>query len=135
MAQASWLLERVPRCPNQRLLKVDGNALLPSEVTFEVCGEKAEPGSIHYFRPCDPLDAYDIDKYLDRGEEISTSDLAWRVAGTEPEKPGDRPPGAAAKIAAMLRERWAREGLIETFKGSRNAKMMRRKSAEEAKRA
>ena len=29
--------------------------ILPAEYTMEVCGEKAEPGSINYFRQVDPL--------------------------------------------------------------------------------
>ena len=125
----TWLLERAPGSPNQRLLKVDGNSLLPTEITFEVSDAEAEPGSIFYFRPIDPLDAYDIDRVLDDGEEISTSTLAWRIDGKEPEK-GKRPTGQAAKTAAALRHRWKQEGLIEAFDGPRGAKMMRRKPRE-----
>jgi hypothetical protein len=108
---------------------VDGNAVLPTEITFEGCGEDAEPGSIHYFSPIDPIDTYEIDKLLDPSEEVSTSTLAWRIDEKEPEK-GKRPTGQAAKTAAALRHRWERDGLIEVFKGQRNAKMMRRKSQE-----
>ena len=114
----------------QRLLKVDGNALLLTEITFEVCGEDAELGSINYFRPIDPLDSYNIDQLLDHGEDINQSQLAWRIADKQPEKPGDRPPGRAANAARELRYRWGRAGLIETFDGPKSAKMMRRKSAE-----
>jgi hypothetical protein len=129
VAQATWLLERVPGSPNQRLLKVDGNAILPTEITFEVCGDDAEPGSINYFRPIDPIDAYEIDKLLDPSEEISTSALAWRIEGKKPEK-GERPAGWAAQKAAALRYRWERDDLIEVFDGPHNAKMMRRKPEE-----
>ncbi len=127
--------ERISKSPNQRRLKVDGNALLPSEITFRVCGEDAEPGSILYFRPIDPLDDYDISNLLGQGEEINQTELAWRIAGKKQEKAGERPPGTDAKTAAELRRKWRREGLIETFDGPNNAKMMRRKTGQELKRA
>lgn len=134
VAQALWLLERTSN-PNHRRLKVDGNAILPTEITLEVCSGEAEAGTVNYFQPINPLDAFDIDHLLDRSETISTSILAWRVAEKEPEKSGDRPPGAAAKTAAALRTKWERERLIEVFDGPHRAKMMRRRSHAEVERA
>ena len=133
--QVLWLLERVSGSANQRLLKVDGNAILPDEITFEVCGEEAEAGSIHYFQQIDPLDAHDIDDLLEPDEEITTSGLAWRTCGKRPKKPKERPPGAAQKIASALRRKWDRERLIEAFDGPGGAKMIRRRNHAEVERA
>jgi hypothetical protein len=125
VAQAAWLLERVPGSPRQRLLKVDGNELLPAEYTLEVCGEKAEPGSIRYFRRVDPLDAYPIDDLVVPGEEINMTALAWRTTGREPEQ-GKGPGGAALKMAGALAARWQRDGLGAVHEGPRRAKVFTR---------
>jgi hypothetical protein len=125
VAQVLWLLEQTSN-PRHRRLKVDGNAILSTEITLQVCGDDAEAGSLDYFRPINPLDGYDIDRLLDPSEEITSSRLAWRIAGKEPEKSGDRPPGAAAQTAAGLRNLWERNGLIVVFPGPGNAKMIRR---------
>ena len=57
-------------------------------------------------------------------EELSTRDLAWRIADQEPVR-GKAPPGWAAARARELREIWVKANLIDVFTGPRNAKMMR----------
>jgi len=126
IAQVAWLLERVPGNPRQRILKVDGNEILPAEYTFEVCGEKAEPGSIHYFRPIDPLDHYNVDNLVVPGEAINITTLAWRTKG-EPPDPNKRPGGAAQKVAGSLFSRWKRDGLGTVHDGPRGAKVFTRR--------
>jgi hypothetical protein len=126
VAQAAWLLERVPGNPRQRILKVDGNEILPAEYTMEVCGETAEPGSIHYFRPVDPLDHFDIDDLVAPGEEVNITTLAWRTKGEQPD-PNKRPGGAAQKVAGALFSRWKRDGLGTVHDGARGAKVFTRR--------
>jgi len=50
-----------------------------------------------------------------------------RLAG-----PGEneRPPGATRRLAAQLRERWRRAGLVVVESGSRRAKVIRRAESE-----
>jgi hypothetical protein len=123
VAQAVWLLERVPENPHLRRLEVDGNAILPAEIFFEVSGEGAEPGAINYFRRTDPIGDADPTDYL--GEEaISTSALAWRIAGKQPTN-GERPPGKSVRRANQLRESWLRQKKVEVFEGARGAIMIR----------
>jgi len=123
VAQGMWTLERVDGSPQHRLLKIDGNELLAHEVTFEVASATADEGSIHYFRPGDPCAGHEPETYLQAGEAISTNALAWRLADREPE-PGCNPPGAFVQMAAKLRHRWARDGLVKVENGPRNAKMI-----------
>lgn len=125
VAQVVWLLERSATAPNQRILKVDGNAILPAEITLEVASETADVGAVHYFRPCDPIAAHSIDDHLTAGEEISTSELAWRLSGKTRET-GKRPPGTAQELAARLRDRWAREGLVEKFQAGQAINLRRK---------
>jgi hypothetical protein len=124
-AQAVWLLERVPQKPQHRLLKVDGNAILPAEYTFEVAGERSELGEILYFKPIDPLDSYAINDLIEVGETLSQSQLAWRVAGKEPEGKDDRPPGRAQEIARKLTRRWENEPGIEVVRSSNRVSVTR----------
>ena len=125
VAQAAWLLERVPGNPRQRILKVDGNEILPAEYTLEVCGEKAEPGSIHFFRPIDLLDAYAIDDLVASGEDVNMTALAWRTTGREPEE-GKGPGGTALKTAGALAAKWERDGLGAVHEGPRRSKVFTR---------
>ena len=123
VAQVAWLLERVPESPNHRLLKVDGNAILPTEIMLEVADTTADEGSIHYFRPGDLADGHEPEQYLKPGDEITTSALAWLLAGKEPEA-GERPPGAFAQLAGALRNRWERAGLVTVKDGKQRAKVI-----------
>jgi hypothetical protein len=128
VAQALWTLEHLTRNPRQRRLRVSGNAVLGNEIHFQVAGEKNAPGEILYFRPIDPLDAYPLDDLLSAQEELSTSELAWRIADRRPKGPLDRPPGTASKMASALRDRWHAQGLVEVVEtGGR--KMIRRPAA------
>ena len=125
VASVLWLLERVPENPRQRVLKVDGNAILPAEFTFEVANEKAEPGCVDYFRPVDPLASFNIDEILPIGDAINLTKVAWRIAGRQPSKSGERPPGAASRTAKDLASTWRRSGLVETYEEG-NAVILRR---------
>lgn len=126
VAQATWLLERSPDHPHHRILKVDGNSLLPHELTFEVAPDTAEPGSLFRFRLCDPVADAQIDDLLGETEAISTEELAWRLSGTDRVQ-GERAPRQAARIAASLRERWLKQGLVEIVHGSHGGKLIQRR--------
>jgi replicative DNA helicase len=128
VAHGAWLLERVPADPRQRLLKVDGNNVLAHELTLEVCGETAEPGTVHYFRPVDPLDSLDIDDFIPPGGQATTSAIAWGVMGQDPD-PEKRPSGPAQKTAGGLMSRWERDGLGETTRGPRGSRVFHRNLA------
>jgi hypothetical protein len=110
VAQFAWTLDAVPGEPRQRVLRVSGNDLLEAEHYFQVAGEKAEPGAIHHFRLVDPLGELvaRFEELIGVDEEVTTSELAWRIAGKRPQKKDDRPPGTAQKLAAALRERLER---------------------------
>jgi hypothetical protein len=128
VAQVVWLLENVSKNPRQRRLHVQGNAVTETRLTFEVAGEKNEPGEILYWKLADPLEGYDLADYLAEGESITTTALAWRLQGEEPEK-GQSPKAQNQRKAAQLREIWARLGIVKTFEGARKAKMICRPQA------
>jgi replicative DNA helicase len=121
-AQVVLLLERTED-PRTRRLIADGNSILRSETTYRVCGDDAEPGSIYQWTPVDPLAEYDPAELVG-SSAISTSVLAWRLAGREPQRAGDRPPGEAMALAARLRELWARQGRVELLDGPRGARLI-----------
>ena len=125
-AQVTWLLERVPGEPRHRLLKVDGNAILPAEHTFEICGPNAEPGSVHYFKPVDPLSGHDLDELVGAGEKITSTALAWRLAGKVPKTKTSRPPGRAIQLATALRNRWEEAGRVTIEAGPHGSKLIRK---------
>jgi hypothetical protein len=112
------------------VLKVDGNAVLPTEHRLEVCGANAEPGSIHAFRPIDPLEHLNIDDLVAPGESVNVTALAWRTKGEKPEE-GKKPGGAAQKTAGALFSRWEREGLGSVHDGKQGAKVFTRKECTE----
>ena len=114
VAQVAWTLDIVPSDPRQRVLRVAGNEVPEGEITFQVAAEKADPGAVNYFKRIDPLAelADRIDDLIAVGESISTSELAWRIAGERPEDGAARPPGRAAETAAKLREHWKRAGRV-----------------------
>jgi hypothetical protein len=125
-AQGVWLLERVPGAPSQRVLKVDGNAVLPHEVEFQVCGPDADEGSVNYFRLADPLSQHGIDDHLEPGESVSLTDLAWKLT------PGGRPDGAKSpggyqkRLASTLAHGWERAGSVSLSDGPRGSKTITR---------
>ena len=98
-------------------MRAAGNALLDSEQTFEVAGENAEVGSVHYFRPVDPLAdlAGSIDDLISVGETINNSELARRLEG----KTEGNPTGQASSRAKLIRQRWKRDGLVSVAEGGR----------------
>jgi len=128
VAQAVWLLETSPDNPRVRRLHVQGNAVPEARLTFEVCGEKDEPGLIVYWRPSNPLDAYDLAELVGSTEEITTSELASRIDPNPQE--GQRPGGAVQRLATRLRNEWEKDGLIEVREVGRS-KLLRRKHQEE----
>jgi hypothetical protein len=130
VAQVAWLLEDVPGNARMRRLHVQGNAVLASQLHFEVAGEKSAPGEVLYFRPVDPTEGHRLEDLVEPGEELSISGLAWRIAGRDPRDGKDRPPGNFVITARELRKRWEVDGLVETFtKGQ--AQMLRRKAEAE----
>ena len=73
----------------------------------------------------EPLADYVIGDYIHPGEEISSSELAWRLAGTQPSKPGERPAGKWQRLARVLRVHWEGADLVDVYKGPRGAIMLR----------
>jgi hypothetical protein len=129
VAQAAWLLENVSNNPRQRRLHVQGNAVLERRLLFEVADDHNEPGEILFWRPADPLAAYDPAELVAEGESLSTNALAWRLQGDESTK-GESPKGQYQRKARALREAWAKTGAIEMSEGPRKAKMIRRPPGE-----
>lgn len=121
VARAVWHLERVPGEARLRKLRVEGNSVPDRELELEVAGPDADPpGAVLYFRPQDRLRAYELDDLIEPGEAISTRTLTVRLAGDS------EPVGTHQRLAAELRNRWEREGLVRVFKGARGAKMIER---------
>jgi hypothetical protein len=104
---------------------VRGNAVADAELLLEVAGPDAQPeGALLYWRPVDPLGGVALEDVLPEvGSESSTRDLARAFGGCDAD---EEPSGRARREAALLRERWRREGLVEVFQGPRRALMMRR---------
>jgi replicative DNA helicase len=125
VAQVAWLLEEVPTNPRMRRLSVSGNAVLATDLYLEVASDTSRPGEVLYFRPVDPVASHKIEDLVAVGEELSISQLAWRIAGRGPRDSKDRPPGPAAQVAKALRTKWEKEGLVKTFR-KRQAYMLRR---------
>jgi replicative DNA helicase len=123
--QCVWLLKDGANDPKQRQLKVEGNAVLNSTISFRVATEQSEPGEILFWRPCDPFEGHSIDDLIQPGEEISTTELAWRIQEEEPVK-GKRPRSQNERAASTLRESWQNKGLVAVDDGPRRAKMIRR---------
>jgi hypothetical protein len=115
VAQVLWLFDR-DRDPHQRVLRVDGNAVFGDTLRFRVAPEGAAATEIHYFEleGGEPLVLPDV--YIKPGEELSQSDIAWRICGLVP-LPGKRPPGAAQARARALVEVWRAAGLVESRPG------------------
>jgi hypothetical protein len=130
VAQAVWLLENVGDNPRQRKLHVQGNAVPETRITFSVAGEESEPGKILYWRPTDPLAAYDLTDLVGENEEITTSELAARLQDPPPDE-GQRAGNVAQRLATRLRTEWQRAGLIEVRDGQRRAKLLRLKRHDE----
>ena len=118
VAHVTLLLEKT-KDPRQLLLKVEGNFVLNSEITFEVAPPDAPAGAIYYFKPFDPHAIYDPKELVGEGE-ISTNEFAWRLSG-KPRETGKNPPGASTRLAEKLRDRWEHEGTIEVTPGPRQA--------------
>jgi len=135
VAQTLWLLERVPGIPRQRVLKIQGNDVLAAELTFEVAGEKAEPGSVDYFRPVDPLQGNfeALPDLVGRDEEIPTGELARRLqVRATGKRPKNEASGPYKSQAAALREQWRRRGLVTVVEGGEGqATTLRRRAANE----
>ncbi len=125
VAQAVWLLDNPSSNPRQRNLRIEGNAIPATRLTFEVAGEKSEPGEILYWRPVDPLAVFDLEDLVAMDEQITTGELAVRIQDPPPE-PGQRAGGAAQRMATKLRNEWKKAGLVEVTDGERGAKKLRR---------
>src|SRR5262249_25632716 len=123
-ARVVMSLELVAGQPNLRRIRTATNlATPPKPALFEVCKPEAPEGELLYFKPFDPIAAYSPTALLAPGEKVSTSDLAWRLSGREPE-PKKQPPGDLKSLAARLRDEWQRSGLVEVVPGPRRAKLI-----------
>jgi len=126
-ARVVTALESVSGLPHFRRLRTITNlGRSPKPVTLQVCSPESDAEELIYFRPHDPFTDYRPEAYLSE-EFITTNDLAWALAEKTPKK-GKKPPGDACELAAQLRERWHKGGLIEVRAGVRRAKLMRLKA-------
>ena len=130
VAQAVWLLENVGDNPRQRKLHVQGNAVPETRITFSVSSEESDPGKILYWRPTDPLAAYNLADLVGENEEITTSELAARLQEPPPDE-GQRAGSVAHRLATKLRTEWQRVGLIEVREGPHRSKLLRLKRHDE----
>lgn len=125
VSQVVWLFERVKSNPRLRRVEIDGNAVLPGELHFEVAGKHDPPGTIQFFAPSDPTSGHDPRTLIGDGA-ISLTELGWRVSGKDREA-NKKPPGHALDLAKQLRSVWEGADLIECFEGARRAVMMQLK--------
>ena len=117
-------LEQVAGMPHLRRIRTVTNlGRPPKPLTLQVCAEDSEPGELLYFRFHDPLAAHSPHELLAPGEAISTNQLAWRLAGKEPET-GKSPPGEMKNLATQLRERWRAAGLVVVIPGPKKSKLI-----------
>jgi hypothetical protein len=116
VAQAIWLFERDATDPHVRRVQVDGNAILPAELHFEVADGTAEPGSINYFRRSDPLAQYVAADVMQPDEVLSLSALALRL-GERDGKEGAKASGGELRLAKQLVTLWEKSRLIDVTGG------------------
>jgi hypothetical protein len=110
--------------PHVRRIRAATNlSRAPRPLLLQVCADAEDSEEILYFKHHDPLGDREIEDLLQPGEILSTTDLAWRLSGEEPQE-GATPPGELKRQAAALREQWRRAGLVTVTAGPRGAKMI-----------
>ena len=121
VAQALWSFDRDG--PGRRVLRVDGNAVPKATFHFRVAPADADPTAIHFFEleDAEPIDA--PEKYLQPGEEVSQTELAWRILGSA-RVPKRQPSGHAQTRAKALSEAWQAEGLVNIRRGKGGAVLL-----------
>jgi hypothetical protein len=120
VAQVLWLFERVKANPRLRRLEIDGNAVLPHELHFEVAGKAEAAGAIHYLRLSDPTAGYDPKKLLGT-DSVGITELARRAHGLERSA---KPTGNQLKLARDLLAVWQGADLIDVNDGPNNSVLM-----------
>ena len=123
--QSIWLMSRDDQAPRQRRVRTEGN-ITGTDLTFEVCHPADENEKhINYWKPLEvALRGKSPEEYLSADEEISQTELAFRLEG------GDRgskshPLRSSQREASRLASQWEASRQIVRGKGSRNTKTLR----------
>jgi replicative DNA helicase len=128
VAQATWDLRRVHGEKAFRELRVYGNGIDDSTLTFRVAPDE-DPGKVLFWRLEEPGGDLNPQAYLLPGEEITTEELAWKLSGKKrPDAKTDgkrtRAPKDCHNRATRARNNWEKKGTI-AVRGKSNAKLMR----------
>jgi len=132
-ARAVFSLELVPGLPHTRRVRTLTNlGPSPRPALFGVCSPEAPDQGLLYFRPSSAETARPATDLLQPGEEITTNELARRLAGPGLAEDAE-PPGDLKRMAASLRNTWQEAGAVVVTKGQRGSKLLRLTDTGESK--
>ncbi len=120
---AQWRLDRGGDHHHRRLT-VDGNAVPQREHTFRVADSEDEPGLIRYWRPEKKRPEKLLEDYLKPGEQLTQSDIAWRIMDAKPAGSKSRPNSTASTKAKKMIEEAVEDGRAEMVEGTGRKKKL-----------